>query len=711
MPAAAGTAQQFQFTYNVANGWGNLNSITYPSGLAVHYSYLRDNSAIGVGSFFLTNPVVRKEEDYLDVQDGASIPRANVWTFSYETGAFSARACNSMTSPDMGVDTVCVSQLVPTSEAFTGTIVKETNPIGQITEKRFAVNPLPWASITNTGNIYPSMEVKVLPGNNPVAAVTVHTVDANGNDTQTRTYDWVPYSSISHDANGQPSGLPSGNLLNIDSKTYLNGALPGSGNDDAAAYWNPSSSILRSLVSSRTIAGPSGPGSLTTLSYDARGNVLTRLNWDSSKAATAPAILDSNSAIRTTRTYSNHGNILTSTNGRGVQTQYTWDANDLYLTKRATAVGATEGRTTTFSFDPASGLLQSLTDVDNNVTSTFAYDALDRLMLTQEAVGTPVQRNTRYMYEDDSRLRVIVQKDLDASRSLVTVTDYDQLGRIRLTRQLESGNQSADDDNAGIKVQTRTLTSGALTYMLVSNPFRAATSGAAAQESGMGWTLTTMDQGQRVQSVQSFDGSALPAPWGNNGSTSGTVQTVYDGPATTVTDQTGNSRSTMINALSKLSAAIEDPGSLNLITSYSYDALGNLTQVSQGAQTRTYSYDSLSRLIRATNPESGSILWKYDNNSNPVQRTDARSSITTYTYDFVDRLVQKAYSNDKASIPFTPQINYGYDKAGANFHRASDFGGGSWRFENRLHLIRSTRPFRFELSDDCRWDLSFLLFV
>lgn len=71
----------------------------------------------------------------------------------------------------------------------------------------------------------------------------------------------------------------------------------------------------------------------------------------------------------------------------------------------------------------------------------------------------------------------------------------------------------------------------------------------------------------------------------------------------------------------------------NQATSYAYDTLNNLTTVTQGAQTRTFTYSSLSRLLSATNPESGTINYGYDSNGNLTSKTDARSIITTYTYD------------------------------------------------------------------------------
>ena len=90
--------------------------------------------------------------------------------------------------------------------------------------------------------------------------------------------------------------------------------------------------------------------------------------------------------------------------------------------------------------------------------------------------------------------------------------------------------------------------------------------------------------------------------------------------------------------------ALGTVGSPNQGTSYTYSALDNLTGVAQGSQTRTFAYDSLSRLTSARNPESGTIAYTYDNNGNLTQRTDARRVVTAYTYDGLDRLTRRSYS-------------------------------------------------------------------
>src|SRR2546430_17318048 len=52
-------------------------------------------------------------------------------------------------------------------------------------------------------------------------------------------------------------------------------------------------------------------------------------------------------------------------------------------------------------------------------------------------------------------------------------------------------------------------------------------------------------------------------------------------------------------------------------TIYAYDALDNLTSVTQGTQpARTFNYDSLKRLSSAWNLESGTTSYQYDANGN-----------------------------------------------------------------------------------------------
>ena len=129
------------------------------------------------------------------------------------------------------------------------------------------------------------------------------------------------------------------------------------------------------------------------------------------------------------------------------------------------------------------------------------------------------------------------------------------------------------------------------------------------------------------------------------------------------------------------------------VTLYSYDALGNLLCIEQhGAVTgtgcaapassdssspwrvRRFTYDSLSRLVSATNPESGQISFVYDNDGNVLQKTSpapnqtgAATQTISYCYDGLHRVTGKAYSAQTCSngqLPAgTAVVSYAYDLA------------------------------------------------
>src|SRR5882724_6463646 len=111
-------------------------------------------------------------------------------------------------------------------------------------------------------------------------------------------------------------------------------------------------------------------------------------------------------------------------------------------------------------------------------------------------------------------------------------------------------------------------------------------------------------------------------------------------------------------------------------TLYSYDALGNLLRVDQKGtapldstqwRTRTFTYDSLSRLLTATNPESGIITYSYDADGNLLQKTSPAPNQTgtatqtvSYCYDALHRVTGKGYGAQSCPLG-TPIVTYAYD--------------------------------------------------
>src|SRR5207248_6208833 len=135
-----------------------------------------------------------------------------------------------------------------------------------------------------------------------------------------------------------------------------------------------------------------------------------------------------------------------------------------------------------------------------------------------------------------------------------------------------------------------------------------------------------------------FAYDALSRPASVTNSDGSVVTTSYFGNWTTVCDQAGRCRKSATVALGRLTTVCEpDPltGALptgsacTYETDYQYDTLDNLTRVDQKGgttdstqwRTRTFSYDSFSRLLSATNPESGTISYTHDNDGNVIYKT------------------------------------------------------------------------------------------
>jgi RHS repeat-associated protein len=135
---------------------------------------------------------------------------------------------------------------------------------------------------------------------------------------------------------------------------------------------------------------------------------------------------------------------------------------------------------------------------------------------------------------------------------------------------------------------------------------------------------------------------------------------------------------------SALSGGTDGPavfGGHSYTTLYSYDALGNLVQVTQQGGTsdptkwrmRRFTYDSLSRLLTANNPESGLISYAYDADGNLTQKvmpapnqTGTATHTVSYCYDKLNRVTGKAYSWQNCQNGQLPQgtaaVSYRYDE-------------------------------------------------
>lgn len=315
-------------------------------------------------------------------------------------------------------------------------------------------------------------------------------------------------------------------------------------------------------------------------------------------------------------------------------------------------------------FDYYTGKVVDVEDLNGVVSSTFYNDPLDRPTQMIAASNQPnFKRQTTIIYDDDEDRRVEIKSDLNAftDNLLKSESFYDGLGRTIENRKYESGGGyiatksipflTTQDQETGIwRAATK-----------ASNPYR--------QNETPVWTTSLSDSLGRAIKAITPDGAV--------------IKTEYSGNAVTVTDQAGKKRRSITNALGQLirvdepdnSGSLGTASSPNQPTNYTYDVLNNLLTVSQVGttneqcggttsnctQSRTFVYDSLSRLKSASNPESGMIQYVYDNNGNLTKKTDARLVETNYVYDALNRVAERSYQNEPSGQAQTPTVNYTYE--------------------------------------------------
>ena len=699
-PSGFQPVYQFSYADSSLPGWGQLNNVILPSGATVHYNYRYDGQGYpwGTSLFPPRNPITTKTLTWCDESDQANpltscsppVLQTNIWNYSF--GSTSSQ----VTGPDGGTT---VTSFFDTSTdpnfgtpmggaiagQMAGLVFKVQAPDCSTVERQWGFNT-PYLLTNGTVETYTnpfvayefhSVAPAVAPGSNcsqvspSEATVKYFTYDSNGNVTMEEDTDWIPYGNIQRGAAGDPtSGLSGGTVLRtVNQVPLVTTTAAGTGTDDANGYWHPGGPALISPISCRGTTGGAN-GAMGEFTYDGEGNLTQERDWDSTKSPSQPACssmpqLNSQNAIVLTRAYDSryHGNLVDSYDGNGNDTHYNYDSNGLYVT----SVTVASQRTTNYQYEFNTGLLLSSTDY-NGLTRTYSRDNFGRVQQLTESGSSGALRETTTTYEDGNR-RVVTYTDAAQPQDqlLRSTTDYDQLGRVRLTRQLESGSQNVDDDTAGIKVQTRYGYGSPWTYQLVSNPYRAAYSTQAGGESTMGWTLNASDAQHGTAIVTHAAGTSPPSlPGALSGcADSGSQVTCASNTTTTTVDEAGVTRTNTVDGMGRLISVVEN-SLCNSTVNYGYDVLGNLTSVNHAGYvggcslppainpSRTFVYDSLSRLSSATNAESATTSYTYDNDSNLHTRTDGQGRAATFSYDALNRLTGKSYNDS------TPGVTYSY---------------------------------------------------
>lgn len=721
--------QQESYTRTASAGVGELSRVVTPSGAIIDYTYRGDGPQAGPTHFTDPDDIARRVIEAKAVtHDGVT----DAWDYVIGIGNTS-----SVTAPDGSVTTERTYSRDPAFPRMRagnngkGGLTYRSASGDRVVERHWTLMPFSGGYELSTGSVLDKVPFNavvdaeyttILNAQGVAARMSAKTFrhDFNGNVTEVKEYDWFDPALVSRDEDGVPTGVPTtgATLLRTTATSYHSSADAADSTNVYAKRQLTTGTPSVIDAAQETTAG----ASVIRVSYDGldfgvaptAGNVTQVSRFDDQG--------DTNTAndrwVTASSTYGQYGNLSTTTDGNGNLTQFFYDDATHALPTKVVVdpLNGTGAQTTLTAYDFSTGLVTSSTDANLQTTT---IDYTNQLLNTVDPFGRPgvvtgpavtadgvSQRRKVFTTYEDSLRRVTVESDLRAEgdRLLKSRTTSDEMGRGVLTEQSEDGSTYT------VSARSAYEQGGRVTF--TSNPMRAA---AAATD---GWARVTRDTAGRVSEVATFAGAARPtadavceAPAGCTGK----MTTAYDAEFVTVTDQAGRVRRSRTDALDRLVRVDEPSGeptaqddklggydSPAQPTAYSYDTLGNLTQVRQGGQlqlqngqyqyvggqTRTFTYGSLSRLSSAQTPESGRVSYEYDPAGNLKKKIDPRlladgatHYTTTYEYDGLNRVTAQVYNNG------TPDVTYSYDQEYTDHLNVAHAVGNA---KGRLTQVRSS---------------------
>lgn len=339
-------------------------------------------------------------------------------------------------------------------------------------------------------------------------------------------------------------------------------------------------------------------------------------------------------------------------------------------------------------YDYTLGAATGVKDANGVVTRT-EYDQAGRPVKKTAALNLPEQAVAEMSYPTASSNVATASRQIDATRWLASKTEMDGFDRPVLAATAEDGQKA---DVASFTVFTATVYDPLGRAEVVTNPYR------SQSASTDGWTRKAYDLAGRVSEVATFAGGVPASPADTTCTTinhcTGSVVTTYASEQTTVVDQANKQRRSTMDGLGRLVSVDEmneSPStSVYATTSYDYDARGNLKTVTQGQQTRSFTYDGLSRLKSAKIPEVCEqqqaqcvpvpVNYEYDLNGNLKKKTDPRplqdvaGQVTiSYDYDALNRVTARTYNDGTANVTYT--YDTGYTDQQNVFHAVANANG------------------------------------
>ena len=358
-----------------------------------------------------------------------------------------------------------------------------------------------------------------------------------------------------------------------------------------------------------------------------------------------------------------------SANTKQLGANYTYDASKgqmtgiqpYYKENSATEYAAQQ----TYQYSATSNLLNKVIVTDNVSAYTSqitAYDTNDLPTQTTDQLGiaalyqyddrgrltkqTRAGITTTYAYPDELTITTTAKPNSIQGETVTTTRAYDAFGRIKSIKTIAiTPNAPQDITETTYAYQSRTTT-----VTTTSNGIQAAK------------TITETDPLGRPVEISQISGATQAATTYYNYKTENAPQGTQ---IVTTTQISGSNTLTTEETRNLLGQTLQITGpKTTTVHEYKYDGLGNVTEhkttTAQGAQTRTFTYDDLGRLLSKTEPETGTTTYSgYTVHGQPkvaeepleeqTYTTGSKTRVRKTTYDGFGR-IEKITNETRAAV-------------------------------------------------------------
>jgi RHS repeat-associated protein len=353
-----------------------------------------------------------------------------------------------------------------------------------------------------------------------------------------------------------------------------------------------------------------------TVEYEATGRAITSTGPnDVDKYTVAYGAIASNTSTRT----------VTNPLGKQSVLTYTWNTSgsgggkDFHLNKiDGTASANCAASTQTYTVDSTTKFITSVTDAEGRVTN-YTRNANGQPTQVIDGYETPSARTTGMTWHTTLNMPTqLVQPGLQ------TDFTWNSLGQLTQVTQLDTTSQSSPYATAG-QVRAWTYTYDSFGHLLTADgPLSGPGDTVIYGYNAAGYLTSITNEVGHVTSIAALNGRGQP---------------------TTIVDPNGVTSNLTYDAEGRLTSVTADPGGIAAVSSFEYNAVGDVTKVTRpnGAYL-LYTRDDGRRITKVEDNTGASIEYDRNNLGNVTARRikDASSSVVlaqTATFDELGRLL------------------------------------------------------------------------